>query len=292
MAGTHAVASHEKRKRWTWFRDLYRAHKVLVTIGAVLLAVVTAVAGSSTYDFVVKPMAQKVIDAGKDSPVEIAVSNNGSRDAEHTQGGMAWASSDDVTLATGTGAAITPPDGASVVALARPVSNENFPYTAMTTVSFNLTGTQQDRVRITKIEAVIDHRDPPPSGTVMYQIPQGDTPNGRFAIDLNSQDLNAKSISDNNAVLTSNYVDDRTVSIHKDEDPLGFVARVSASDCDCQYHFKLTFSTGATTDVKDSGGKPFRLVTFGKSYKRAYTVEYDEHSTLGVYECQFEPSRV
>lgn len=68
----------------------------------------------------------------------------------------------------------------------------------------------------------------------MFHMPRGDTPNGRFAIDLESKDVNAKSISDNNAMLTSNYVDDRTVSIHKDEDPFGFVARVSAGDCDCQ----------------------------------------------------------
>lgn len=159
--------------------------------------------------------------------------------------------------------------------------------------SFTLTGNHSTPVRITKIQAVIDARRPPPAGTVFYAVPQGAVGKEDFAIDLRSQDLNARVQDEDGWPTAKHYLDQKTVTLAKGES-IGFniMALAPFYDADIDYHLEITFDDESTVKVLNKEDKPFRMVSYPSRAARGYTIakdgpDKDDLSNYGIFACSW-----
>lgn len=157
--------------------------------------------------------------------------------------------------------------------------------------AFTLTGVRNKPVRITKIKAVVDSREPLPEGTVYYAIPQGAVGREDFAIDFGSDDLDARVQNDDGVPTATHYLDHKTVTLAKNES-IGFnvVAVAPFYGINLTYHLEITFDGGANLKIYDTAGHSFRIMSYPMRATRGYITVKDgpdnpDNTNYAIYPC-------
>lgn len=160
-------------------------------------------------------------------------------------------------------------------------------------LAFTITGNHNTPVRVTKIRAVIDDKQPPPSGTVFYAVPQGATDKQDFAIDFGSTDLDARMQNDDGVPMRVHYLDRKAITLNKGESVSFKVTTVAPIyGVNIAYHLELTFDNSSAVSVRSNSGKPFKIVSYPIVAQRGYITVADQNDGMddedfAIYPCSW-----
>ena len=143
------------------------------------------------------------------------------------------------------------------------------PLSATRSIKVTLVGQHFTRVQINHIKIPVVNRQPPPTGTIVVQSPQGASDVPQFGFDLDTPDAEARIIDDSNGNLTQrHYLDEHQITLDRDE-PQTFVARVFTTNCYCQFLFDVVTGAGTTISLDDHG-QPWDISAYSNKYSRSY----------------------
>jgi hypothetical protein len=136
-------------------------------------------------------------------------------------------------------------------------------------VGFTLTGQQNATVRIRDIQAVVTQRNPAFKGTMIFFPPQGNLENLQMGFDLDSDDLSARVLDEEENVTSNHYFRENTVSLERGE-PIGFNTIATTTDCACKFILRVEFSEGRIKEINNNGD-PFMLAPYRDDAQSIYT---------------------